>query len=308
MRILITGGTGLLGRSLSQTLLASGHSVIVLSRSTVPSKNTPVGVRVERWDAETTKGWAHLVEDADAIVHLAGANIGDGPWTAKRKQLIRESRIHSSMAVRKAIEEAQRKPKVLVQASAVGYYGPHGDEIVTEETPAGTDFLAKVCFDWELATASIVKLGIRRPVLRTGIVLTPEGGALPKMLLPFRFFAGGPMGSGKQWMPWIHIADEARAIQFLITHESATGPFNLTAPNPVTNKQFSQTIGKVIGRPSLMPAPAFAIKSALGEMSTLVLDGQRALPQRLEELGFTFQYPTVAEALQHLLKKSAGKS
>lgn len=303
MRIIMTGGTGLIGRALCTALLADNHIVTVLSRNPDTSRDMPTGVVVEEWDSKTTQGWGHLVDGADAIINLAGAGIADGPWTAKRKQIIRESRIDAGLAVQSAIEAATNKPHTLIQASAVGYYGQdRGDEVITEESSPGSDFLAKVCFDWEMSTAPVVHMGVRRLILRTGIVLSNEGGAFPKMTLPFKFFAGGRLGNGKQWMPWIHIEDEVRAIQYLLSHEHLEGPFNLSAPNPVTNKQFSQIVGAQMGRPALLPAPGFAIKTALGEMSTILLDGQRALPKKLEDAGFIFTYPTAQEALSQLLK------
>lgn len=303
MRIIMTGGTGLIGRALCAALLQDNHIVTILSRDPDSSRDMPSGVKIEEWDAKTTEGWGHLVDGADAIINLAGAGIADGPWTEKRKHLIRESRIQVGLAIQKAIEAAEKKPAVLLQASAVGYYGQeHGDEMITEESPTGSDFLAKVCFDWEMSTAPVTKMDVRRVVLRTGIVLSNEGGAFPKMKLPFKFFAGGPLGNGKQWMPWIHIEDEVRAIQFLLSHEQTSGPYNLCAPNPVTNKQFSNLVGSQMGRPALMPAPAFAIKTVLGDMSTMLLDGQRAVPQKLEEAGFFFKYATAQEALSALLK------
>lgn len=303
MRVIITGGTGMIGRALSHALLAENHLVTILSRHPDSARDMAPGISVEKWDGKTTEGWAHLVDGADAVVHLAGAGIADGLWTEKRKQIIRESRIQSGLAIRQAIEQAEKKPEVLIQASAVGYYGQeHDDEIITEESSPGTDFLAKVCFDWEITTAPVTQMGVRRAVIRTGIVLSNYGGAFPKMKLPFRFFAGGSLGSGKQWMPWIHIVDEVRAIQYLLNHKNLDGPFNLSAPNPVTNQKFSQIVGSQMGRPAFMPAPAFAIKAVLGDMSTILLDGQRAVPEKLEEAGFTFTYPTAQEALSQLLK------
>ncbi|MCB0063261.1 MAG: TIGR01777 family oxidoreductase [Caldilineaceae bacterium] len=303
MRIIMTGGTGLIGRALCAALLAENHIVTVLSRDPDKSRDMPTGVVVEEWDAKTTDGWGHLVDGADVVINLAGAGIADAPWTTKRKQLIRESRIDAGLAIRTAIEAATKKPHTLLQASAVGYYGQdHGDEIITEESASGDDYLAKVCFDWEMSTAPVIHLGVRRIILRTGIVLSNQGGAFPKITLPFKFFAGGPLGNGKQWMPWIHITDQIRAIQYLLNHKQLSGPFNLSAPNPVTNKQFSQIVGAQMGRPALLPAPSFAIKTVLGEMSTVLLDGQRAVPQKLEEAGFVFTYPTAQEALSQLLK------
>lgn len=303
MRIIITGGTGLIGKALCPLLLADGHLVTVLSRNPDAARGMPRGVRVEEWDGKTPEGWSQLVNGADAMINLAGAGIADRAWTAQRKQLLRESRIHAGLAIQKAIQQAAQKPKVLIQSSAVGYYGTHNDdELITEAAAPGKDFLAKVCFDWEMSTAPVSKMGVRRPVIRTGVVLSKEGGALPKMLLPFKFFAGGPIGSGKQWLPWIHITDQVRAIKFLLDHPSADGPFNLAAPNPVNNKQFGEILGAIMRRPAFMPTPGVAMKAIFGEMSTVLLDGQRAVPQRLEALGFAFTYPTLREALSDLLK------
>lgn len=303
MRIIITGGTGLIGKALCAKLSADGHLITVLSRTPDQSRGMQPGVRVEKWDGKTTQGWGHLVDGADAIINLAGAGIADAPWTENRKHLIRESRIQAGLAIQNAIQQATKKPAVLLQASAVGYYGQdHQDELITEDAPRGKDFLANVCFDWEMSTAPIARMGVRRVILRTGIVLSNEGGAFPKMILPFKFFAGGPLGNGKQWMPWIHIHDEVRAIDHLLTHPQTEGAYNLSAPNPVTNKQFSQIVGSQMGRPALLPAPAFAIKTILGDMSTILLDGQRAIPEKLAESGFIFTYPTAQEALSQLLR------
>jgi len=303
MRIVITGGTGLIGKALCKQLITDGHLITVLSRTPDRSRDMPAGVRVEEWDGKSTQGWGHLVDGADAVINLAGAGIADAPWTERRKQLIRESRIQAGLAVQQAIQEATNKPSVLLQGSAVGYYGQdHGDELITEESPLGKDFLANVCFDWEMSTAPVARMGVRRVILRTGVVLSNDGGAFPKMTLPFKFFAGGPLGNGKQWVPWIHLHDEVRAISHLLTHSKLEGVYNLCAPNPVTNKQFSQIIGSQMGRPALLPAPAFALKAVLGEMSTILLDGQRALPQALDESGFIFVYPTAQEALSQLLR------
>ncbi len=303
MRIIITGGTGLIGRQLCSNLVGDKHEVIVLSRSPDNVKNAPAGIRLVQWDGKSAAGWGELADGADAIINLAGEGIADGRWSSERKQRIRESRIHAGLAVVDAIKQATTKPGVLVQASAVGYYGPCHAELITEESPPGHDFLAKVCHDWEASSVAVAKMGVRRPVLRTGIVLSKEGGALPKMAMPFKLFAGGPMGSGQQWIPWIHSEDEVRAIQFLLQQENATGPFNLSAPNPATNKEFGKTLGKVLGRPSLLPTPAFAMQAIFGEMSTMLLNGQRAVPKHLQELGFTFKFPTLEAALRDLMKE-----
>lgn len=306
MRIIITGGTGSIGRPLTAALVNDGHDVTVLSRNPNKAKNMAGGVKLLAWDGETAQGWGQAADGADAIINLAGEGIGDGRWDEARKQRIRQSRMKAGKAIMDAISAASARPKVLVQASAVGYYGVQtGDKPATEAASPGTDFLAKVCFDWELSTAAASRLGVRRPIIRTGIVLTKEGGALPKLLLPFKLFAGGPLGSGKQWLPWIHIEDQVRAIQFLLQNEAADGPFNLSAPNPVTNSEMAKAIGEVMGRPSFMPAPGFALRTALGEMATMVLDGQKAVPAKLQALGFQFKYDSIVPALRNLLDKPA---
>lgn len=306
MRVLITGGTGLIGRQLSRALAAEGHEVIVLTRAPDRVKNVPAGIKLQKWDGQSVEGWGELVDGAGAIVNLAGAGIADRRWSRERKQEIRQSRINAGKAILEAIAAASAKPSVLIQASAVGYYGTRtGDTQVTESFSPGGDFLPKVCFDWEASTAAVKKYGVRRAVIRTGVVLSNEGGAFPKQVLPFKLFIGGPVGSGKQWYPWIHIEDEVRAIRFLIANENAEGPFNLCAPNPVTNKEFSKLIGEILGRPSFLPAPAFALRLLFGEMAVVLLEGQRAVPQRLLELGFRFKYETPRAALQNLLGKSS---
>lgn len=301
MRIIITGGTGLIGSALAASLVTDGHQVTVLTRNTNGSSQLPAMVKRVGWDAQSAAGWGELAEGADAIVNLAGAGIADGRWTDERKQEIYTSRIQAGTAVMQAIESAAVKPAVLIQASAVGYYGPRQDEIVTEATGPGADFLAQVCFDWEASTARAEQLGVRRVVIRTGIVLSKDGGAWPKIVLPFKLFAGGPLGSGRQYWPWIHLDDQVAAIRFLIANQEARGAYNLTAPTPLTNKDFAATLGAVMSRPAFFPAPAFPLKIVLGEMSTVLLDGQRAVPQRLLEAGFTFKYPEAEAAFRTLL-------
>ncbi len=307
MRVLITGGSGLIGRALSAELISRGHEVIVLSRSPERASGLPGGVKVVRWDARTSEGWGHLADGAGAIVNLAGASIaGEGffpsRWTNEQRRIIRESRLNSSRAVVEAIEQAERKPGVLIQASGVGYYGFHGDEILTEEDGPGDDWAARfTAEEWEPSTAPVEQMGVRRVVARIGIVLSGEEGALPRLLLPFRLFVGGPMGSGRQWYSWISLRDEARALRFLIETEEARGAFNLTAPNPVTNRKFATIIGQVMKRPSFIPVPGFAMRLAFGEVAEVVLQGQRAFPQRLIDLGFEFRHPQAEAALRDLL-------
>jgi len=307
MRVLITGGTGLIGRALSEDLVSQGHEVIVLSRSPERASGFPDGVHVVGWDARTAEGWGHLADGAGAIVDLAGASIaGEGffpsRWTEEQRRVIRESRLNSSRAVVEAVAQAEHKPGVLVQASGVGYYGFHGDEPLTEEAAPGDDWAARfTAEEWEPSSAPVEEMGVRRVIARTGVVLSVEEGALPRLLLPFRLFVGGPMGSGKQWYSWISLQDEARALRFLIETEEARGAFNLTAPNPVTNGELAKLIGKVMGRPSIIPVPGFALRLAFGEVAEVVLQGQRAIPQRLLDLGFEFDFPTAEASLQDML-------
>ncbi|HEV7786513.1 MAG TPA: TIGR01777 family oxidoreductase, partial [Thermoanaerobaculia bacterium] len=260
MRVLITGGTGLIGRAVAAELAAAGHKVVVLTRNPGRAGKLPPGARAARWDGTTGAGWGDLVDGDSAIVHLAGEGIADGRWSDARKRAIRDSRVRSGEAVTAAIREAKEKPRILLQGSAVGYYGPRGPERITEAEPPGSDFLARVCVDWEASTATVEGMGVRRVVLRTGIVLAKDGGALPKMALPFKMMIGGPLGSGRQGFPWIHLADEVGAIRFLLENDAAQGPFNLTAPEPVSNQELGKAMGRALHRPSLLPTPAFALK------------------------------------------------
>jgi len=300
MRVVITGGSGLIGSEVARDLGSAGHEIVILTRN--PTKaELPPNTRAVQWDGRTATGWSNLIDGDTAILHLAGESIASGRWSDAKKRRIRESRVDSGKAVLAAIRQASEKPRVLLQGSAVGYYGPCGDEVVTESHPPGSDFLAGVCVDWEGSTAEAESLGVRRALLRTGIVLSPKGGALPKMALPFRLMAGGPIGSGRQWVPWIHIADEVGAIRFLIEREDARGPFNLAAPRPLTNRDFSHALGKALHRPSFAPAPGFALRTVLGEMADMLLYGQRAVPHRLLEMGYAFRYPEALPALRNLL-------
>lgn len=301
MRIIITGGSGLIGRALATDLARNSHKVIIISRRPERIISLPAGVRAERWDGRTAEGWYSLADGADAIVNLAGENISSGRWTDERKHTILQSRLNAGQAVVQAVKAATRKPRVVIQASGIGYYGPCGNEEITEETPPGHDFLGSLATEWESSTASLEALGVRRAVIRTGVVLSIEGGALPRMLLPFRFFVGGRLGSGRQWLPWIHIADEVGAICFLIENEAASGPFNLSAPIPLTNAEFSHLLRRQLRRPALMPTPEFALRLLFGEMATALLDGQRAIPKRLVQLGFKFRFPEAGPALRDLL-------
>lgn len=300
MRVLITGGTGLIGRALSHDLAADGHDVIVLSRSPERAPAMPDGVRVAEWDARTADGWAELANGADAIVNLAGASLRRR-WTPRNKQLILDSRLNAGRAVVDAVQRADRRPGVVIQASGTGAYGPRGNDVVTARTGFADTFLGRTAAQWEASTAQVEELGVRRAIIRSGVVLSTEGGALPLLALPYRLFVGGPLGSGDQWLPWIHMEDEIRAIRFLVECEAAEGPFNLSAPNPLTNAEFGRALARVLERPAFLRVPALAVRLVLGEMSTVVLDGQRAIPRRLVDLGFAFHFSEVQPALCDLL-------
>ncbi|MCB1055419.1 MAG: TIGR01777 family oxidoreductase [Acidobacteria bacterium] len=300
MRVLVSGGTGLLGRQLVAELTGAGHECIVLSRHPERVRGLPGGARAERWDGKTTHGWGTLVGEDTALVNLAGASIAGGRWSDARKAEILGSRVAATRAMVQAVKDAPIPPKVLLQASAVGYYGSTGDREIVETSPPGDDFLATVCVAWEAASRPVETLGVRRVLLRTGVVLSRDGGALPKMALPFRLFAGGPVGSGDQYVPWIHEADEIGAMRFLLERDDLAGPFNLTAPEPVTNRELSRRLGAALHRPALVPAPAFALRLLLGEMSGLLLGGQRALPEALAQSGYAFRFASLEAALADL--------
>jgi uncharacterized protein (TIGR01777 family) len=301
MNYLILGGTGLIGTGLVEHLLTADDDVWVLTRSL--QAVLPHGARRVVWDGKTTKGWADLVEKMDGIINLAGENLGASRWTEERKKAIIESRRYAARAVVDAIRGAVHKPEVLVQSSAVGYYGTHADEVLDEKDPPGSDFLAGICVNWEAESEPVELMGVRRIVIRSGVVLSALGGALSRMLLPFRLFVGGPLGSGKQWLSWIHLEDEVRAIIFLLKEASLSGVFNLTSPQPVTNAGFGKTVSQVLRTLYWIPVPAFALRLLLGEMSTMVLDGQRVLPERLRLAEFQFDFPELGAALRDILKK-----
>jgi uncharacterized protein (TIGR01777 family) len=306
MKVLITGGSGLIGRALTEKLIQSGHEVIVLSR--IPNKvvGMPDGVKIEAWDGKTTAGWGPLVSEVDAVVNLAGASIAGESlipmrWTEKRKALIYESRINAGKALVEAVAQAERKPKVLIQASAIGYYGFHDEEELDENSLPGADFLAMLSINWEASTQPVTKQGVRHAVIRTGLVLSNQGGVLPLFKLQFGLFVGGRLGSGKQYYSWIHIEDQVGGIIHLIENGEASGAFNLTAPEPVTNQQFVKTLGRVMKRPAWLPVPEFALRLALGEVAGLSVNGQRVLPRRLLETGFEFKFPGLKTAFSDLL-------
>ena len=295
MRIVLAGGSGFLGSALGRSFERDGHEVLNLTRRQPP--RTPGEVT---WTPDGTAGsWAAAVDGADAVVNLAGAGLADRRWNAPRKQAILNSRVLPTRSVVAAVARATAPPRVLVSASGVNYYGPRGDEPVTETTPPGHDFLADLCVQWEREAEQASSV-TRVILVRTGLVLDSGGGALARMLLPFRLGAGGPIGSGKQYMSWIHRADWIRLIRWLVDTAAARGAFNATAPNPVTNAAFARALGRSLHRPALIPVPAFALRAALGEMAELLLTGQRALPARATESGFTFQFDRIDDAFADL--------
>jgi uncharacterized protein len=272
-------------------------------------RDLPTGARAVGWDAKTPGGWGDLLlEGGTGIVHLAGESVAEGRWTEAKKRAIRDSRVQSTRAVAEAVEAASERgaepPRFLLQASAVGYYGDRGDDVLTEGSDPGEDFLAEVAREWEAASEPVERRGVRRVLLRTGVVLDDRGGALPRMAMPFKLFVGGPLGSGRQWVPWIHRDDEVGAIRFLLDRRDTSGAYNLTAPHPVTNRELSKTLARALGRPCLLPVPRVALQVLFGDMAEILLASQRVMPQRLEEAGYAFRYPGLAGALENLLSRA----
>jgi len=294
MNILITGGTGFLGSALSQNLVARQHQVTVLSRKpeTVAKLCGP--------SVQAVRGMEELgaKDDWHAIINLAGAPIIAARWTPERKQSIRDSRIKLTEKLVAYMATMDKKPSVFISGSAIGYYGDQGDQALTEQAPAGMDFSAHLCQDWEQAAQAAEKLGIRVCLMRTGLVIGPSGGLLQRMLLPFKLGLGGRIGNGRQWMSWIHRNDWVAIAEAILASPDMQGPYNATTPNPCTNIRFTETIAAILNRPALLPAPAAALKILLGEMSELVLGSQRVLPERLLAQGFSFQYPDLADAIK----------
>lgn len=302
--VIISGGSGFIGRALTLSLLGAGYEVAVLTRNPARAVSR-FGRRViaAAWDGRTSEGWLELASGARAIVNLAGENIGGGRWTQKRKRSIVRSRLDAGRAIVEMARSAARRPDVLIQASAVGYYGPRTDEVVDESADSGEGFLSSLAQDWEKSTAEVESLGVRRVVIRSGLVLDGGGGVLPRFLKQFRLFSGGPLGSGKQWLSWIHLRDEVAAIRFLLEREELSGVFNLTAPHPLTMKEFAHVLGKALRRPSLFRVPAILLRVFLGEMAEeTILSGQRVVPRALLKAGFEFLYPDLNRAMEDILK------
>lgn len=299
MKIVVAGGTGFIGSALCARLLDLGHSLTLLTRRTSLPPDS-LHKRWLSWEVGSQGPWEESVDGADGVINLAGEPIAARRWTEKQKEAIRSSRIDTTRSLVKAIAKAKEKPKFLLNSSAIGYYGPHGNETLTEESGPGNDFLARVCVDWEEEAKKAEPYGLRVIRLRTGIVLGKGGGALAKMVPPFKLFLGGPLGTGEQLMSWIQLEDEIGLIQFLLENPSAHGAINATATQPVTMKEFCKTLGDVLNRPSWAPVPSFALLLLLGEMADMLLTGQRVLPAQAQRLGYVFKYPTLLEALQGL--------
>jgi len=296
MNILITGGTGFIGTPLTRELRMSGHAVTVTTRSRTAAKDKLTWTPPDRIHPDIISGF-------DAVINLAGEPIAPGRWTKERKKRILSSRINTTRALVESIKNVNKRPKLLVSASAIGYYGAHGDEFVTEDTAPADDFLADVCRQWEAEAYKALQLGVRVATVRIGGVLESDGGALPQMALPFKLFLGGPIGSGRQWFSWIHRDDIIGIIKFVLENEAVSGPVNLTAPNPVTNREFSRALGKALHRPSFFAVPGFMVKLTLGELGDVLLTGQRVLPEKALKAGYKFKYSDVNEALGAIFKR-----
>jgi uncharacterized protein len=298
VKITISGASGLIGRRLLKLLTMDGHSVSVLSRHA--GMNMPGGVRVSVWDPMKGEPPAESLREADAVIHLAGEPVAQR-WNEESKRRIRESRVTGTRNLLEALAKLSRRPDALICASAVGYYGSRGEEILEESSAPGSDFLADVCIAWEREAQAAEQLGIRAVQVRTGIVLDRRGGALKQMLPPFKVGVGGKLGSGQQWMSWIHHEDLAGIYRFALTNP-LRGPVNGVAPQPVTNAEFTREMGQALKRPTIFPVPGFALRLLFGDMAEMLLGGQRALPVQAEAAGYRFRYPRLGPALAHVLR------
>jgi len=305
MDVVVTGGTGFIGRALCISLQQAGHRVTVLTRR--PQEVTRLcgrAVTAVEWVEGGAGAWESILERADAVINLAGAPIADARWTIARKRLLTDSRVSTTRLLVEALSRRSSKPRTLISASGIGYYGASDDRVLDEGAPRGRGFLADLCLEWETAALEAAAFGTRVVTLRTGMVLEQDGGALPKMLLPFRLFAGGPIMPGTQWVSWIHRRDHIGLIQWALTTEAVSGPVNAVAPGAVTMKTFCEELGQVLRRPSWLPVPGFALEAALGELGTLMTTGQRVSPVKALAGGYQFQYPMLEPALRAILSKA----
>lgn len=300
MKVIISGSSGLIGSALVDSLRPEGHSICRLVRSS-SSAPADASSRMIRWEPPSGSIDLAAMEGADALVHLAGASVAGGRWTVSRKELLRRSRVDSTRHLVSALAQLKNKPRVFVSASAVGYYGNRGDEILTEVSPPAGDFLAQLCREWEKEAAAAERESIRTVILRFGIVLAPQGGALHQMLMPFRLGLGGRLGDGRQWMSWISLRDVVLLIRHAITNDALRGPVNAVAPNSVTNAEFTSTLAGILRRPAFFPVPRFALQLALGEMTGALLASQRVAPAKLNALEYSFQHSQLREALTAML-------
>ena len=304
MHIVVTGGTGFIGRPLCAALVQEGHRVTLLTRRKEEAHRLcGAAVTAVEWDGAETGAWEETLEGADAVINLAGAPIADARWTDARKRLLTLSRIRTTRLLVGAMSRRSSNPRLLISASGIGYYGSSDDHILDETAPRGQGFLADLCLAWEAETLRAAEFGVRVVLLRTGMVLEQDGGALPKMVLPFRLFAGGPILPGTQWMSWIHRRDHIGLIQWLLTAPSIKGPVNAVAPAAVRMNRFCEVLGQALHRPSWLPVPGFALHLALGELGTLMTTGQRVHPAKALAGGYVFHYPTLEAALPAILTK-----
>jgi len=305
-RIIVTGATGFIGKALCFRLLEEKYDVVALSRSKEKGEKIfGTDATVVEWDGKSSEVWQDYANGAYAVVNLAGENIGSGRWTPKRKQSILQSRLDAGRAIVEAAKSVEKKPRVIIQASAIGYYGSRGDEIIDESSSPGESFLVEVVKKWEQSTQGVESLKIRRVIVRSSIVLGKKGGVFLRLVKPFRLFVGGHLGSGKQWFSWIHLEDEVKAILFLIEREDLSGVFNLTAPHQLIQKDFFHILGKIMKRPSWFPVPGFVLRLIFGEMAKdTLLSGQRVAPRRLLEAGYRFLYPQAELAIKEILGKN----
>ena len=304
MQIVVTGGTGFIGRHLCALLCQEGHGITLLTRRREEAQRLcGATVSAIEWNGREAGAWERCLEGADAVVNLAGAPIADGRWTDARKRLLTESRVLTTRLLADAMSRRTSKPRTLISASGIGYYGASDDCVLDEGAARGKGFLADLCLAWEAEALRTAEFGVRVVLLRTGMVLELDGGALLKMLLPFRFFAGGPIMPGTQWVSWIHRRDHIGLIQWILTTPHVSGPVNAVAPEAVTMKRFCQVLGRVLQRPSWLPVPRFALQAALGELGTLMTTGQRVNPAKALSGGYVFRYPTLEPALRAIMTK-----
>ena len=304
MNLVVTGGTGFIGQALCVSLSRRGHRVTVLTRNgRAASQLFGTLVTTVNWNGHDPGVWEESLEGTDAVINLAGAPIADARWTDARKQLLTDSRVHLTQRLVEAISQRSSKPSILISASGIGYYGPSDDRVLSEAAPRGHGFLADLCLAWENEARRAAEFGTRVVLLRTGMVLERDGGALPKMLLPFRLYLGGPITPGTQWVSWIHRSDHVGLIEWAVTTPSVSGPINAVAPEPERMQAFCATLGRVLNRPSWLPVPGTALRLGLGELSTLMTTGQRVSPEKALTSGYVFHYPTLEVALQTILKR-----